>query len=226
MCDERERLIGYVYDECDAGERRLVEAHLEACETCREEIGGLRGVRTDLLAWDVPDHGSVWTPFVKARPTPSWRELPAWGLAAAASLMLLAGAAGGAVTMAFVQRAPAAAETNARLTGPVAVPVTVSQQDLTALEQRVMSKLRGEIEQRVSLVSAHAQALRASDTGTNDVMLRRVSDLLGSSEAKQLERVRLLHNDVWSNKTFSDQQFDLLNKRVDALAAASPAAGR
>jgi hypothetical protein len=24
MCDERERLIGYVYDECDAGERRLV----------------------------------------------------------------------------------------------------------------------------------------------------------------------------------------------------------
>src|SRR5207244_3539312 len=62
MCDERERLIGYVYDECDAGEKRLVEAHLQTCETCREEIGGLRRVRTDLLAWDVPDHGSAWTP--------------------------------------------------------------------------------------------------------------------------------------------------------------------
>jgi pimeloyl-ACP methyl ester carboxylesterase len=226
MCDERERLIGYVYDECDAGERRLVEKHLEACETCREEIGGLRGVRTDLLAWDVPDHGSVWTPFVKARPTPWWREVPAWGLAAAASLMLLAGAAGGAATTAFLQHAPAAAETSARLTGVVAVPATVSPQDLTAMEQRLMSKVRGEIEQRVSVVSAHAQVLRAADTGTNDVMIRRMNDLLGSSEARQLERVRLLHNDVWSNKTFSDQQFDLLNKRIDALAAASPTAGR
>ena len=49
MCDDRERLIGYVYDECDAGERRTIEAHLESCEACREEIAGLRGVRTDLL---------------------------------------------------------------------------------------------------------------------------------------------------------------------------------
>lgn len=226
MCDERERLIGYVYDECDAGERRLVEAHLETCETCREEIGGLRGVRTDLLAWDVPDHGSVWTPFVKARPTPWWREVPGWGLAAAASLTLLAGAAGGAATQAFIQRAPAG-QTSVRLTGVAALPVTVSQQDLTAMEQRVMGRMRGEIEQRVSLVSAHAQGLRAASAeSTNDILMRRVSDLLDSIEARQVERVRLVHNDVASNKTLSDQQFEALNRRIDALAAASPAAGR
>src|SRR5436190_276553 len=101
MCDERERLIGYVYDECDPGEKRLVEAHLQTCETCREEIGGLRSVRTDLLAWDVPEHGSVWTPFVKARPAPSWRDVPLWAMAAAASLVFLVGAAGGVATQAF-----------------------------------------------------------------------------------------------------------------------------
>jgi hypothetical protein len=28
MCDERERLIGYLYEECDAEERRQVETHL------------------------------------------------------------------------------------------------------------------------------------------------------------------------------------------------------
>src|SRR5437868_9956348 len=105
MCDERERLIGYVYDECEPAEKRLVEAHLQTCETCREEISGLRGVRNDLLAWDVPDHGSVWTPFVKARPTPSWREIPMWSLAAAAAVVLMVGAAGGAVTQAFMQPA-------------------------------------------------------------------------------------------------------------------------
>ena len=32
MCDERERLIEYLYDACDADERRRVEAHLASCE--------------------------------------------------------------------------------------------------------------------------------------------------------------------------------------------------
>jgi hypothetical protein len=149
MCDERERLIGYVYDECDAGERRIIEAHLESCETCREEIGGLRGVRTDLLAWDVPDHGSVWTPFVKARPTPWWREVPAWGLAAAASLMLLAGAAGGAATRAFMAPPAAAAP---------AAPAATGSTDLASLESRINDNLRSQLsalDARVRLVSAH-----------------------------------------------------------------------
>ena len=54
MCENRERLIGYVYDECDPAERAEIEAHLESCHTCRREIRGLKGVRQDLLAWDVP----------------------------------------------------------------------------------------------------------------------------------------------------------------------------
>ena len=67
MCDDRERLIGYVYDECDGRERREIEAHLETCHTCRREITGLREVRQDLLAWDVPDTPSVWRPFAPQR---------------------------------------------------------------------------------------------------------------------------------------------------------------
>jgi len=191
MCDERERLIGYVYDECDAGERRLIEAHLEACETCREEIGGLRGVRTDLLAWDVPDHGSVWTPFVKARPTPWWREVPAWGLAAAASLMLLAGAAGGAATTAFLQHEQTGQTVARTGSSAVAVPVNVSQQDLSALEQRVMSATRSELDRRVSLVSAHGPA-DASDTA----LMRRVAALIRLSEDRQFAHVMNVSNNL------------------------------
>ena len=37
MCDDRERLIGYLYDECDAVERRTIDAHLQECADCRAE---------------------------------------------------------------------------------------------------------------------------------------------------------------------------------------------
>ena len=59
MCDDREKLIAYLYDEATAAERRQVDAHLATCAECREELRSLRGVRQDLLAWDVPAHESV-----------------------------------------------------------------------------------------------------------------------------------------------------------------------
>jgi hypothetical protein len=205
MCDERDRLIGYLYDECDAGEKRLVEAHLQTCETCREEISGLRGVRTDLLAWDVPDHGSVWTPFVKARPTPSWREVPAWALAAAASLTLLVGAAGGAATTAFLQHEQAG-QAVARIGGiAAAVPVSVSQQDLTAMEQRVMSVMRGEMERRVSLVSAHN-----ADGVSDAAVMRRVAELIQKSEQRQFANVTHVSNDLVRVKISTDAEIQEL----------------
>ena len=68
MCDERERLIDYLYDACEADERRRVETpSRRPVRACREEISALRAVRLDLLAWDVPEHGSVWKPFAPAR---------------------------------------------------------------------------------------------------------------------------------------------------------------
>jgi anti-sigma factor ChrR (cupin superfamily) len=83
MCNERERLIGYVYDEVDAAERAVIDRHVESCAECRDEIRGFRSVREDLLAWDVPEHGSVWQPFAPARRTPWWRDVPAWAMAVA-----------------------------------------------------------------------------------------------------------------------------------------------
>src|SRR6187455_322821 len=77
MCDQREQLIGYLYAECTREERRAVEAHLQECSTCREDIGDFGAVRQDLLAWDVPPYESVWRPFVAPRTTTPWREMPA-----------------------------------------------------------------------------------------------------------------------------------------------------
>ena len=87
MCDDRELLIAYLYDEVDASGRRQMDAHLATCADCREELRSLRDVRQDLLAWDVPEHQSVWKPFVTPAPVVWWRQVPAWGFAAAAAVM-------------------------------------------------------------------------------------------------------------------------------------------
>jgi hypothetical protein len=161
-------LIGFVYDECDPQERREIERHLEGCDTCRQEIGGLRAVREDLLAWNVPEPESVWRPFVQPRVAPIWRDIPAWALAAAAGVMFAIGAAGGVATHVWLSRTGSAPiEARATLGAPGSsmpvqvVPVSspgVTAADLTALEQRVYGRLRAEMDQRVRLVSTHDDA--------------------------------------------------------------------
>jgi anti-sigma factor RsiW len=144
MCDEREPLLAYLYDEADSAERQRVEAHLATCERCREELDGLRSVRSDLLAWDVPEHESVWKPFTPARPTWSWRDVPAWSLAAAALVMLALGAAGGLGASAWVAGRQTARPTviaSAPLLTPTPVNATqsVSPAEMAAFEQRVLA---------------------------------------------------------------------------------------
>lgn len=158
MCDERERLIGYVYDECDASERQEIDRHLESCETCQQEIGGLRSVRQDLLAWDVPEHGSVWRPFAPPRPAPWYREVPAWAMAAAAGLMFMCGLGGGVMTHALT-REPAA---------PIQVAATqpvrpnygsmVTEDQLSAAEKRILGELRAALAQQAVRVERAGQA--------------------------------------------------------------------
>ena len=136
MCENRERLIGYVYDECDPAERREIEAHLESCHTCRHEIRGLRSVRQDLLAWDVPSSDPIWRPIAPARQESSWRLVPMWGLAAAACATFLVGAAGGAATYALMpQSAPAV--TQAPVTTPAATATpAITPAQLAAFENK------------------------------------------------------------------------------------------
>lgn len=170
MCDDRERLIGYVYDECDPQERGAVEAHLASCATCRTEIAGLRSVRQDLLAWDVPEHGSVWRPFVPVRVAPSWRDLPAWGLAAAACVLLAAGAVGGIATHALLphESAPMVAATPPQAL-PAAVSAGLSDAEVTALERRLFERLRAEVNATVRSVSMSAPAAPRQAARQDDV---------------------------------------------------------
>jgi anti-sigma factor RsiW len=100
MCTDanNESLVGYLYGELTPQEQRAYDGHLATCAECRGELVALRGVRDDLVSWAPPecrDLPSSWA-FAPAPPVPMARLrawAPAFGLAAAAMLVLAASAA-------------------------------------------------------------------------------------------------------------------------------------
>lgn len=207
MCDERERLIGYLYEECDAEERRQVETHLESCPTCRAEIGGLQSVRTDLLAWNVPEHAPVWRPMpaAVAPPVVWWRQTPGWALAAAATVVLAAGLAGGAAT---------------RLMAPPAqVQVAgVTAEELSAAQQQIVKMLRAELDRvKAETSAATASVVAAEDT---DQVERRITARLEESNAKTLEFLAGLSNALQQYKGDSVRDAQRFRRDIEALQVA------
>jgi hypothetical protein len=171
MCEERERLIGYVYEECDASERQAIEEHLTSCPDCRQDIRGLRGVRQDLLAWDVPPHDAIWRPLAPPRRESPWRAMPAWAMATAAGVILAVGAAGGAAVHALL---PDAA--NGRSTAVAEAAGAVTTGDLSSLEQRMIARMRAELDDRVRAVAVAGQPAGSGDvTATTNDLSRRVN---------------------------------------------------
>src|SRR5688572_24284632 len=155
MCTDayKESLIAFVYGELPRDEQRAFDAHLSACAACRDEVAGLRAVRDDLLAWAPPecrDLPSSWAVEPRAALTPmdrmrSWA--PAFGLAAAATLVLASAASianlevrydeqgfavrtGRVATVAAVQQQPAAAAREL-------TPAFITADDLVEFETRL-----------------------------------------------------------------------------------------
>ena len=209
MCDQRERLIGYVYDECDAAERAEVQRHLDACGECRAEIASLRSVREDLLAWDVPDHESVWKPFAPAPAKAWWQQVPRWAMAAAASVVVISGAAGGALAHAFMphQQDGAVAANGG---GPIADVVTAT--DLSATEQRVLALLRQEVAGLDSRVQRVSNRAGAESPSLEIAGLRR-------DTKEQMEIIRLLYNNLGELKKSVSSKEREMQARIDNLQA-------
>ena len=92
--DRDETIVAFLYDDLDAAPRRDFNAHLLTCAVCREEVAGLRSVRTQLSRWAPPEPGSVASvaapPNLQSvvEPPHWWRAIPAWAQVAAALLFL------------------------------------------------------------------------------------------------------------------------------------------
>lgn len=215
MCDQRERLLSYVYDEGDARERAEVQQHLDQCPDCRAEVAGLRSVRNDLLAWEVPAHDPVWRPFVAAPPAPWWRQVPAWAMAAAAGVMLLLGATGTVVVHSLMPGRLVARDASP---APAATPA-VTMADLTASEKRVLARLQeqvGEVDQRVQRVSNRSGSEAAIDLD-HRALVQEVMRLRGEDQA-QLEIINKLREDLARLKSESSTSHTNLETKIGNLA--------
>jgi hypothetical protein len=189
MCGDPAGLAGYLYDECDAGERAAVDAHLAVCPTCAEELIALGATRTALASWTPPDMAldfRIISPREAAdgdvaqgtvlRPARWWhRPMPAWAQVAAALLIFAGGAALGMRTAGLPAVAPAAA-VEPRASSAAATP-SISARDLAALEQR----LRAEMNALRTASTAQGPHIPSNEAA----VLQRVRTLLAESEERQ-----------------------------------------
>ncbi len=201
-CDEKDRLLAYLYDEAGPDDRQAIEDHLTACAACRRELRALRSVRSQLASWTPPEQelGFRIVRDGAARVARSWWRAPAWGmgLAAAAVVVLAAGAAVAnlevryddrGVTVRTGWRAPAAAD----------MPVTASaatpwRADLQALERRLRDDL-APVPGGAPTLAASGRSVpgRVLDEAT---LLRRVSGLVSASEVRQQRELALRMADL------------------------------
>lgn len=187
MCDRKEQLIAFLYEELGPSDARSFQQHLGACADCRTELAELRATRGQIAAWTPPEpdfgfhivRGAAAPP-----PARTFRISPAWGLAAAAMLLLAVGAAianlevrvgsGGLVVRTGWNHTGAAPAGSPEGTG---VDTVDWKQQAEQLDRRLR-----ELEQS----RARSQSVQtASAAGMTDEQVQRMREMLGQSETRQ-----------------------------------------
>lgn len=195
-CEDKDAIVAYLYEEVDPVERSRIEAHLATCGICRAEVNALRAVRNELPAWAPPERDLGFTIVDRAHsaaPPRRW-VMPAWGLAAAATLVLGAAAAIANVEIRYGAdglsvRTGWSRGGDAAVTASAPAPVTAGSQaawraELTSLERRL----------REEFAAKEAVTLRAAASTVApepEGVLRRVRTLIGESETRQQREVAL-----------------------------------
>ena len=191
MCDSKELLVSFLYDELDPSAKRAFDIHLSTCADCRDELAELRATRGQIALWapPEPDFGFRIVRGAAAPPAPPrFRIAPAWGLAAAALLVAAVGAAianldvrygsDGLVVRTGWQHgidSPASAE-RAAILAPV---------DWKAQAEGLDRRLR-DLEQTLAGRSSTSPVQNASASSLSDAeVLQRVREMLGQSETRQ-----------------------------------------
>lgn len=209
-CDDKDILMGYLYGEIDVASRRAVDQHLSTCAACVAEVAALSDVRAGLGAWAAPDTELDFTIVKKSelpsnviRPAKWWNTVPVWAQAAAAVLVLAAGAS---IANLRVQSGPEGFSVSTGWMQPVAGVTPAAAVDeawrpaLASLEQQ----LRGEIK------SAREVDVRApSRGGIDEATIRRVQQLISESEQR--------HSRELASQLINFQRDVTLQRRADLM---------
>jgi anti-sigma factor RsiW len=201
MCNH-ERLLDYLYDELPASERATFERHLEECAACRTELAGLGGTRLALASWSPPE-SELGFRIVRnetlPRPPARWSFRPAWGLAAAAVLVLAAAAAIANIEMRYDSNGlvvrtgwarGAAGEAN-----DAAVRANATSDEwkerLTLLDTRLQQLEQSAADRRVQAASVVDDATASGARMSDAELLRAVRRIIAESESKQERQLAL-----------------------------------
>lgn len=192
-CDDKQTLVEYVYGEIDPAVRTAVDDHLAHCAACAADVTALGDVRSDLGMWVPPDvqldfaivKKSELPPSNVLRPAQWWNVGPVWAQAAAAILVLAAGAA---IANVQVRSGPDGFSVSTGWMTPQAPALSApSDRDadgrdvegwkaaLVSLEQQLRSEIR----------STREQATPVADHGrVDDATVRRVQQLIADAEQR------------------------------------------
>lgn len=193
MCDSKELLVGFLYEELDPSAKRTFEKHLATCVECRDELAELGATRGQIALWTPPESDlgfRIVRGAAAPTPAPRFRFAPAWGLAAAAVLVMAAGAAIANIDVRYGQDglvvrtgwnhgvdAPASAQPGDGS--------GVANVDWKAQAQQLDRRLR-DLEATMSARSAASPVQSASASEMSDVeVLQRMREMLGQSETRQ-----------------------------------------
>jgi len=207
LCDDKEQLVAYLYDEIDGISRRRIDDHLRVCAACAAEVQGLSGVRRELAQWTPPDAELGFTiaqsgtppPVVAAAPAEKWWtavRVPAWAQAAAAVLVVAAGLSianlqirygDGGLVITTGWMAPSSAAP-----APAAA-ASASQAEWQPAMAALESTLRAEIRAARSSDAARINAVPVTTAPSRSTALsmQRVTDLIEQSERRQKQELAL-----------------------------------
>lgn len=197
MCDSKELLVGFLYDELDPSAKRTFEQHLVACVECRDELMELGATRGQIALWTPPEsdlgfrivRGAAAPP-----PAPRFRIAPAWGLAAAALLVMAVGAAIAHVDVRYgsdglIVRTGWNHSADAPGSAVPGDGSSVANVDWKAQAGQLDRRLR-DLEAAISARPGSSPVQSASVSGLSDVeVLQRVRQMLGQSETRQQRAV-------------------------------------
>jgi anti-sigma factor RsiW len=190
MCDSKELLVGFLYDEIDPVSKRTFERHLATCSDCRDELAELGATREQIALWAPPDadlgfrivRGANTPASARAR-FPFFSFSPAWGLAAAALIVLAIGAA---IANLDVRYGNEGLVVRTGWNHTTDAQAGVTPVDWKAQAQELDRRLR-DLEQSAS-ARAVVQTASASDQSDAE-LLQRVRDIVGQSETRQQRAV-------------------------------------
>ena len=208
MCN-KEQLVAYLYDELSAAERAAFDVHLKTCADCRDEVGALRDTRAHLRTWSPPQPEFTFHIAPGPRPVTVVPKrlafVPRWAMAAAASLLVLAGAAAianvelrygpeGVVVRTGWGRpsvpAPAEPLTSQQ---PKAVAGAVSSEELREAV-RVIDQRLAELER-----ARTPQTMKAALPMTATITVPELRKILAESEVRQREEMALQVAQIWKD---------------------------